>query len=215
MCQKSGTEYFRFVLVSKEPGPFLVRNQSLSPRIPLNPFIANKTLSFFLSLSLSSYLRSMRTHKNPKRGHGSIKTRFAIKFVRAMNKLKKRRPPSSVSPSMAKRYQYAIRAAASASMASAVGPKRAWSRAVLRKIRSRHINKHQDHVMMTTTKNRKKKRLSVIGGNPTRQEDDLRGLVPGGQGMDICRLFNETAHYIHCLRAQVQVMTNVLDHYSS
>ncbi|KAL0459038.1 UNVERIFIED_CONTAM: hypothetical protein Slati_0531000 [Sesamum latifolium] len=152
------------------------------------------------------------TCTNPSRS--IIRTRFAVRFLNAMKKLNKKTPPS-------RRY-HTIRAAACASMASAVGPRRAWSRAILRKIRARTlrdyiINKSRNHRLIT-----RRKSTGLLRGNPRdqeevgfRQEDDLRGLVPGGEGMGFCRLLSETAHYIKCLRAQVQVMTNILDHYNS
>ncbi|XP_047973255.1 transcription factor IBH1-like [Salvia hispanica] len=129
----------------------------------------------------------------------AIKIRFAVKFVQAMKRLNKRR---GMTMSMSTRYR-ATRAAACASMASAVGPQRAWSRAVLRKTKRRRFQAIS-----------KKRRLI----NPRReklQEEDLRGLVPGGKGMEYCSLLSETAHYIKCLQAQIQVMSDILNHHSS
>ncbi|KAG6409887.1 hypothetical protein SASPL_127929 [Salvia splendens] len=91
-----------------------------------------------------------------------------------------------------KRYR-ATRAAACASMASAVGPQRAWSRAVLRNTKRRHFQAI-----------RKKRRLINPKRENLQQEEDLRGLVPGGKGMEYCSLLSETAHYIKCLQAQIQ-----------
>ncbi|KAL0459037.1 UNVERIFIED_CONTAM: hypothetical protein Slati_0530900 [Sesamum latifolium] len=157
-------------------------------------------------------------HKNPTTNPNSmIKTRFAVRFLHDMKKLNKKTPPSPY-----RRRFHTIRAAACASMSSAVGPRRAWSRAILRKIRARTlhdyiINKSRNHRLIT-----RRKSVGLLRGNPRdqeevgfRQEDDLRGLVPGGEGMGFCRLLSETVHYIKCLRAQVQVMTNILDHYNS
>ncbi|KAL2238489.1 transcription factor IBH1-like [Sesamum indicum] len=163
----------------------------------------------------TTHPKNPTTHpKNPTTNPSSvIRTRFAVRFLHAMKKLNKKTPPS-------RRY-HTIRAAACASMASAVGPRRAWSRAILRKIRARTLHDHlihksRNHRLITRRKS------AGLRGNPRdqeevgfRQEDDLRGLVPGGEGMGFCRLLSETAHYIKCLRAQVQVMTNILDHYSS
>ncbi|XP_042028449.1 transcription factor IBH1-like [Salvia splendens] len=118
----------------------------------------------------------------------SIKSRFAVKFVQAMKRLSKRRGMGD----RYKRYR-ATRAAARVSLAAAVGPERAWSRAVLRRI---------------------KKRRGLIGRTTTNPRRNLRGLVPGGKGMDYCSLLSETAHYITCLQAQVQVMQDML-HLSS
>ncbi|KAL8548843.1 hypothetical protein ACS0TY_007926 [Phlomoides rotata] len=142
----------------------------------------------------------------------SIKTRFARKFLQAMKKLNKNRPPSSY-----KRYR-AVRAAARASMASAVGPKRAWSRAVLKKMKKQR----PVHVMNKRKRVTRRKKLAARGnprsetlGGGFGEEDDLRCLVPGGKGMELCSLLGETAHYIKCLKAQVQVMTKILDHSST
>lgn len=160
---------------------------------------------------------SMKTDMNLPTSPNSIKTRFAIKFLQAMKKLNRSRPPS---PSIAEKYKRyrALRAAACASMASAVGPKRAWSRAVLRKIKKRALQ--HSHLKTKGRTRRFTRRKKVRRGNPREnlgfgQEEALRGLVPGGQGMGFCSLLGETAHYIKCLKAQVQVMTNILDHYST
>ncbi|KAK4419723.1 hypothetical protein Salat_2385200 [Sesamum alatum] len=155
--------------------------------------------------------------KNPTTNPSSsmIRTRFAVRFLHAMKKLNKKTP----APSPYRRRFHTIRAAACASMACAVGPRKAWSRAILKKIRARTlhhylINKSRNQQMMMIKRgNPRDEELAVGFGYG--EEDDLRGLVPGGEGMGFCRLLSETAHYIKCLRAQVQVMTNVLDHYSS
>lgn len=147
----------------------------------------------------------------------SIKTRFATKFLQAMNKLNNKRPPSSSTTNKYKRYR-AVRAAARASMASAVGPKRAWSRAVLKKISKKHhsINDTKRRSFITRRKRRNPRSKNLgFGKEEEKEEENLRCLVPGGQGMEFCSLLSETAHYIKCLKAQVQVMTNILHHYSS
>ncbi|KAL1545064.1 transcription factor [Salvia divinorum] len=132
----------------------------------------------------------------------AIKTRFAVKFIQAMKRLSKRRGMGD----RYKRYR-ATRAAACVSMASAVGPEWAWSRAVLRKIKRRRL--------LRQFRVSRKRRLIERTTNPRQnlgfgQEEDLRGLVPGGKGMDYCSLLSETAHYITCLQAQVQVMADIL-----
>ncbi|KAG6387700.1 hypothetical protein SASPL_152892 [Salvia splendens] len=129
-----------------------------------------------------------------------IKSRFAVKFVQAMKRLNKRR---GMTMSMSMRYR-ATRAAASASMASAVGPQRAWSRAVLRNTKRRRFQAIG-----------RKRRLLINPKKEKLQEEDLRGLVPGGKGMEYCSLLSETAHYIKCLQAQIQVMSDILNHHSS
>ncbi|KAK4440965.1 hypothetical protein Salat_0431400 [Sesamum alatum] len=155
--------------------------------------------------------------KNPHTNPTSIKTRFALRFLRAINNLNNNNnsttpPLNSHSAAADKRKRCrAIRAAAYASMASAVGPNKAWSRAVLRKIRNR--------MKETIKKSTRAGTATVRESNPRNelsfgQENELRELVPGGEAMDFCRLLNETGHYIQCLRAQVQVMRKIL-HYSS
>uniref|UniRef100_A0ACD5UGP9 Uncharacterized protein n=1 Tax=Avena sativa TaxID=4498 RepID=A0ACD5UGP9_AVESA len=47
-------------------------------------------------------------------------------------------------------------------------------------------------------------------GEPARS-DALRRLVPGGAGMEYCSLLEETADYVRCLRAQVQLMQGLAD----
>ncbi|CAL5029525.1 unnamed protein product [Urochloa decumbens] len=50
-------------------------------------------------------------------------------------------------------------------------------------------------------------------GEPARA-DALRRLVPGGSEMEYCSLLDETADYLRCLRAQVQLMQNLVDLFS-
>ncbi|XP_051134528.1 transcription factor IBH1 isoform X3 [Andrographis paniculata] len=125
--------------------------------------------------------------KNPHTNPNFIKIRFAIKFLRAINRLNTTNTSRSVDKY--RRY-HTIRAAACASMASAVGPTRAWSRALLR-TRSPH----------RFLANSRKIVAVAGGGNP--RENHLRRLVPGGDAMDSCGLLKETVHYINCLRAQI------------
>ncbi|KAL7152047.1 hypothetical protein ABFS83_04G071600 [Erythranthe nasuta] len=176
----------------------------------------------------------MTDHKNhqiPTAKPSSIKTRFAIKFLRAMNKLNNNKNNKDNKNTMSEKHKryLAIRAAAHASMASAVGPRRAWSRAVLRKIpnhqkqlhyslmnkqRIRRRNIRRNRIFLTTRGNPNNRENYDHEEDEEEEEEDLRELVPGGKEMDFCRLLNETAHYIKCLRTQVQVMTNILDHSS-
>ncbi|KAL0436686.1 UNVERIFIED_CONTAM: hypothetical protein Sradi_0376500 [Sesamum radiatum] len=153
----------------------------------------------------------MKIAKNSHTNPTSIKTRFALRFLRAIDNLNNNNnisPPLN-SADRRKRFR-AIRTAAYASMASAVGPNKAWSRAMLRKIR----NRTKEMIKPRT------RRGAVRGSTNPRnelglgQEKELRELVPGGEAMDFRRLLNETGHYIQCLRAQVQVMRKIL-HYSS
>ncbi|KAJ1273286.1 hypothetical protein BS78_06G268400 [Paspalum vaginatum] len=50
-------------------------------------------------------------------------------------------------------------------------------------------------------------------GEPARA-NALRRLVPGGAGMEYCSLLDETADYVRCLRAQVQLMQGLVDLFS-
>lgn len=159
----------------------------------------------------SDHIASLR---NPS----SVKSRFAYRFVRALKKLSMDRPSSPVS--MADRYKRyrMIRSAAYASMASSVGTKRAWARALLRKIRNRKVG--NNWMKKRGSKTDLLKKRIVLKPRKRRemgseQENGLRVLVPGGEGMDFCRLLNETGHYIKCLRAQVKVMKNIIDLHSN
>ncbi|CAK9140861.1 unnamed protein product [Ilex paraguariensis] len=147
----------------------------------------------------------------------SIKTRFAYLFLRNLKRLNKYRPTSSSSRAVYQRYGM-IKFAADASMASAVGSRRAWSRATLLKIRNRALNctflkRRRIHALRRRRAERKSRnpRQECAFG----QANELRRLVPGGEVMDICNLLDETAHYIKCLNTQVQVMRNIVDFYSS
>ncbi|KAK4374996.1 hypothetical protein RND71_005673 [Anisodus tanguticus] len=115
----------------------------------------------------------------------SIKTRFAYRFLRALRKLNQQKKPNS------QKQYHRVKLAAYASMASAVGSKRTWSRALLGKIRNRSLIRNMV----------KKKRRSE---NPREQIGfgELRKLVPGGEVMDFYNLLDETADYIKCLTSQ-------------
>ncbi|GFY99430.1 hypothetical protein Acr_13g0008310 [Actinidia rufa] len=80
-----------------------------------------------------------------------------------------------------------IKMASYASMASAVGSRRGWSRAVLRKIRCRALEIRRRRKCGGMIRRRSGERNKV---------DKLRNLVPGGEAMDLCGLLDETAHYI-------------------
>lgn len=81
-------------------------------------------------------------------------------------------------------------------MASVVGSKRAWSRAVLSKIRNRSL-------LLKKKKKRRRRSSDEFG--------ELRKIVPGGQLMDFYNLLDETADYINSLTSQVHVMKNILN----
>lgn len=157
-------------------------------------------------------MTTQTTPSNPN----SIKTRFTYRFVQALRKLNKTRSVS-VSPSMKETYRryHMIRVASYASMASAVGSRRAWSRTVLWKIRNRTLHRTLKKKGKIHALRRRKVRENPRNSLNFHRENDLKKLVPGGEGMDFCRLLNETAHYIKCLRTQVQIMNNIVDHCSN
>ncbi|KAH0636386.1 hypothetical protein KY289_036301 [Solanum tuberosum] len=117
-----------------------------------------------------------------------IRTRFAYRFLHSLRKLNQQEKTNS----------RRVKHAAYASMASAVGSKRTWSRAVLSKIRNRSLNRN-----LLKKKKRRSSEESGFG--------ELRKLVPGGQVMNFYNLLDETADYINCLTSQVQVMKNILN----
>ncbi|XP_059663632.1 transcription factor IBH1-like [Cornus florida] len=137
----------------------------------------------------------------------SIKTRFAYRFLRGFKRLNKDKPINSNTSSCAieiyNRYRL-IKFAANASMASAVGSRRVWSRAVLRRIRFR-----------VSVRGRRRSGALLRRRERLGRANKLRKLVPGGEAMDMLSLLAETAHYIKCLTTQVQVMRNIVDCYST
>ena len=121
-----------------------------------------------------------------------------------------------------------IKLAAYSSMARVVGPRRAWSRAILFKLQTRvrhhYFNRRRrSSCLDSEKKTKKKKKKTVMIKNISKapremvknQMSKLRQLVPGGKDMDMCSLFDETAHYIQCLSTQVKVMHAISDRFSS
>lgn len=92
-----------------------------------------------------------------------------------------------------KRYR-AIRRAAYASMARSANPSRAWRHAVLSRLRRR----------------RRSQPVQVEACHKAHHVDALRRLLPGGEGMDFCRLLEETIDYVQSLRTQINLMQEVL-----
>ncbi|KAK2965826.1 hypothetical protein RJ640_025335 [Escallonia rubra] len=134
----------------------------------------------------------------------SLRTRFTYRFLRALKELNKHRSATSW-PSYRR-----VKVAADASMAGAVKSRRAWTRAVLRKIRRGHRSPRWHRPLATRELRRKIRKKH--GGNPRKlrgshgefgQTNELRKLVPGGESMEITSLLGETAHYIKCLSTQV------------
>ncbi|XP_030935687.1 transcription factor IBH1-like [Quercus lobata] len=141
----------------------------------------------------------------------TIKSRFTRRFLRAFLKINRQRTRTPSSPMEICQRYLKVKLAADVSMASAVGPRRAWSRAMLAKIR--HGVRAGSTSSLTMRKRKiyhgKKSTKEVgIAGNAKM----LRKLVPGGgEAMDTCSLLDETFHYIKCLSTQVKVMTRIAD----
>ncbi|KAF5446484.1 hypothetical protein F2P56_032111 [Juglans regia] len=160
---------------------------------------------------------------NPKRFSSStrpsttVKSRFACGFLRALWRINRQRRTSTSASSreICRRY-LRVKVAADVSMASAVGSRRAWSRAILlRKLRNQGQN---GTVRVRRMSNIPRMRKRNICGNKcteevagTCQAEQLRKLVPGGEEMDMCNLLGETAHYIECLTTQVNVMRRIAE----
>lgn len=162
------------------------------------------------------------------------KRMLAFHFLRALARI------HSTSP--VPRRSRTIRRAAYSSMARAANPRRAWTQALLRQVRVRRAMRSRRAVLLrrrvsaappapplgasrsivsaagdTATA---AMALASRGGPPPRQAgeparaDALRRLVPGGSEMEYCSLLDETADYLRCLRAQVQLMQNLVDLFS-
>uniref|UniRef100_A0A803MFV2 IBH1-like N-terminal domain-containing protein n=1 Tax=Chenopodium quinoa TaxID=63459 RepID=A0A803MFV2_CHEQI len=139
----------------------------------------------------------------------SLRTRFALRFLKALKKINRQEKihnnnGSACNVVMMNHHKFhKIKVAADASMAAAVGPKRAWSRAVLSRIRlswwRRRGLLRRDNIVA------RKQRRGAVRGVMTQQgqTQELRRLVPGGEQMDMQKLLDETAHYIKCLTTQV------------
>ncbi|XP_077229475.1 transcription factor IBH1-like [Tasmannia lanceolata] len=140
---------------------------------------------------------------------------LASRFLKSLSKISLHKPSSSAAIIRRSRR---IKLAAYASMASAIGPKRAWSRAMLRKLRSRAKRRVSFQPKGTFVdkgnKGHEPRRANdlrrLVAGVPSRA-DELRRLVPGGEAMGFCSLLEEAADYIRCLSTQVQVMENVVE----
>ncbi|XP_050366500.1 transcription factor IBH1-like [Argentina anserina] len=160
-------------------------------------------------------------HSSLSPNSSNLKARFTLRFLRALKRLNRQPlsppPPKTVSSprEMCRRY-LKIRIAADASMASAVGSRRAWSRALLLKIRSRQCRSSSLSTRRVGMKAKsvgekmKKKKLKYC-----KEMTELQKFVPGGDAMDACSLMDEAAHYIRCLNTQVKVMTMIADLYSA
>ncbi|KAJ8466634.1 hypothetical protein OPV22_029186 [Ensete ventricosum] len=139
---------------------------------------------------------------NPSRNLHPSKPLMAANFLRCLSRIQQTATNSSVG-SRSRR----IRRAAYASMAYSAGHRRAWSWALLRKLRCRRVRP-----VILPRRPRIARPQVVIEID---RAEVLRKLVPGGTGMDYCRLLEETADYIRCLATQVRLMQTVTDSISS
>ncbi|KAF5746268.1 transcription factor IBH1-like [Tripterygium wilfordii] len=133
----------------------------------------------------------------------TLKSRFTRRFLRALMKINSGQ--QTASPRDVHRRYRRVRIAADKSLALAVGSRRSWSRALLCKIRTQK-RRHRRRCASTrrissTTSTQREKCLGLKG-----KSRELQKLVPGSEGMDLCSLLDETAHYIKCLATQVQAM---------
>ncbi|KAM1892120.1 hypothetical protein ACFX14_035313 [Malus domestica] len=135
----------------------------------------------------------------------SLKSRFTKGLVKALIRINKNHPRSSSSsssisssPREIRRRYHKIKTAAYASMACAVGRRRAWSRALLWKIRNKACN---GGVVRRSIDSRS--HYSIKKRVQQNKVNELRKVVPGGEGMDTWSLLEETAHYMKCLTTQI------------
>lgn len=163
----------------------------------------------------------------------SSSRKFAIRFVRALTRIKMATPIVS-SVQSRKKCSRRIKCAADTSMAATIGSRRAWGRAILLK----HRNQVRKRVLMRqkvvgNNKGNKTRKIKVMNKekkqiNKARKIDHIKGvqgsvnranklrkLVPGGDAMDFCSLLEETAHYIKSLNTQVQLMQKIADIYET
>lgn len=168
--------------------------------------------------------RKLNVHMNGKQpmamadegitSNNSLKIRLAYTFIRALGRIKRQGPAAryckSAPPSTFQSRRRRIKLAAYTSMASAVGyHKYSWSRAVL----ARRLNRRSSEPPRLDAMGRKKQ-LPRRPRDAAGRTEKLRQLVPGGESMDVCTLLDETANFIMCLEAQVQVMQSVLHGFS-
>ncbi|CAN6684904.1 unnamed protein product [Malus baccata var. baccata] len=135
----------------------------------------------------------------------SLKSRFTKGLVKALIRINNNHPRSSSSSSISsspreiRRRYHKIKTAAYASMACAVGRRRAWSRALLWKIRNKACN---GGVVRRSIGSRS--HYSIKKRVQQNKVNELRKVVPGGEGMDTWSLLEETAHYMKCLTTQLE-----------
>ncbi|KAJ8748194.1 hypothetical protein K2173_000602 [Erythroxylum novogranatense] len=145
-----------------------------------------------------------------------MKSRFAGALLRALTKIRAQKPSSCSPRDVFQRYRR-VKLAADKSLVFAVGLRRTWSRALLCKIRNQERRRKSLARRIKTQPIKKCEVKEKMNGeeDDIGQANELRKLVPGGESMDLCGLFEEAAHYIRCLNTQVQVMRSIVDLYST
>ncbi|XP_050365288.1 transcription factor IBH1-like [Argentina anserina] len=171
---------------------------------------------------MSMNSRSLLLSPNPN----SLKYRFTNGLLSALSRINRKQSQQPRSAREIRKRHRLIKAAAYGSMASSVGNRRAWSRALLWKIRNQTRRGYAARRNITSSSRQlsmKKRICDLQKGDQSKnrvevggmgQVDKLRRLVPGGQIMDTCSLLEETAHYMKCLVTQVKVMTSIVEIYS-
>ncbi|KAJ0988970.1 hypothetical protein J5N97_007326 [Dioscorea zingiberensis] len=134
---------------------------------------------------------------NPNPNSNPKKPLLANHFIQALTRINLAAQTSST-----RQRSHCIKRAAYVSMACAAGSRRAWSRAMLQKIRlrSRVLRLPGDRRSIVSVVRREENRADV-----------LRKLLPGGQAMEFSSLLEETASYIQYLSAQVRLMQTIVD----
>ncbi|XP_076937463.1 transcription factor IBH1-like [Bidens hawaiensis] len=172
---------------------------------------------------------------SPSTNPANLKNQLAHRFVRALNNLNHKKPGADHDQvhNIKQNQMYTrinlVKIAAYTAMASVVGSRRAWSRAVLRRIRNRSRNQglflrnrkrvyHKitdchHHAKRLRNPNPKRQDFNLFRNSS--QELKLRKLVPGARTIDSWCLVSETADYIKCLVAQVEVMKTLVDLYAT
>ncbi|KAL3724434.1 hypothetical protein ACJRO7_029580 [Eucalyptus globulus] len=142
----------------------------------------------------------------------SLRTKISRRFIESLVKIRASR--DAATGGNIRKRAHRIKIAAYSSMARVTGSRRAWSRALLAKLRSRA--KRRRHLQNQRRLGLKRKRAGSRNMvlNEVSRANELRRLVPGGKSMDLCNLLEETSHFIQCLTAQVKVMQSIADQYS-
>ncbi|PKA66134.1 Transcription factor bHLH148 [Apostasia shenzhenica] len=136
-----------------------------------------------------------KSNDTPRNPNPRRKPMQAFFFLRSLARMSRR---TAAAP-LRRRFR-AIRSAAYASMARAASPRCSWRRAVLARLL------------------RQSRPLRAPLALPPRAvkpdgADELRRVVPGGEGMGFGRLLKETVDYVEALKLQVQLMQTMVAHH--